>query len=410
MNKRLLTFLLILIAIHSFGQNNTSSSYSRFGIGLIESKADATLAGMGHTGVALSSSGYLNNINAASYSALDSAHFLFNIQGKTSFAKYQSNTSQQNNFDANIESLSMGFRAGRNWGMGFSLSPYSSVGYKIDGEKYILGTTQTYPTQYLGEGGISQISWHNGFALFKNLSLGISASYLWGSSDIIEVSYYPSIIGETTYNERNYHIATFLLQYGFQWQHTIGQNTLTLGATANIATELDTYYKQLIYNDYTSDLSSNTKQLNNALIPCAYQAGVSYANSKGWTLATDFRYDLWDKSELKVSNGKTRNTLAGSIGIQHKPTRYYSAYYRRIHYRLGAFYNQEYLSIQEKNIDSKGLTAGITLPMADGSRINLAYEYKKSGTRQAGLVKETYQTIRIGLSFNERWFQKRTFK
>ncbi|MCG8581518.1 MAG: hypothetical protein MI866_16455, partial [Bacteroidales bacterium] len=84
--------------------------------------------------------------------------------------------------------------------------------------------------------------------------------------------------------------------------------------------------------------------------------------------------------------------------------------FRRMHYRIGAFYDQEYLTIQGKDIDSRGITAGLTIPMRDGSLINLAYEYKERGTTDAGLIEETFNTFKIGLTFNESWFQKRKFK
>lgn len=409
-NKLSLLILFWLPAFVLWSQNNTSSTYSRFGIGIIESKADVTSAGMGHTGISLGSTGFLNNLNSASYSSLDSARFIFNIQGDMSFSNYETNTDTQSNFDANIGSISIGFRAGKNWGMGFSLSPYSSIGYEINGEKYILGTTDKYPVQYKGEGGISQLSWHNGVRLFKGFSLGLSASYLWGSSDIIETSFYPSLIGETTYNERNYNVSTILFEYGFQWHQRIGQNTFSLGATANISTELDTYYEHRIYNNFTSDLSSSTKNLDNAFIPLSYKTGLGFQTSKGWTLATDFSYNNWSNSELSISSGETRDTYGGSVGLQYASTRHHRSYSKRMHYRIGAFYNQEYLSIQGQDIDSKGITAGLTLPMRGGSRINIAYEYKQTGTTNAGLVYEQFNTIRLGLTFNENWFQKTRFK
>lgn len=410
MNKLYLLLLCLLPNILVMSQNNTSSTYSRFGVGIIESKADVTSAGMGHTGIALGSTGFLNNLNAASYSALDSARFIFNLQGNMSFADYKTNTDSQTNFDANIGAISIGFRAGKNWGMGFSLSPYSSIGYKINGDKYILGTTDKYPVQYSGEGGISQLSWHNGLQLFKGFSLGLSASYMWGSTDIIETSFYPSIIGETTYNERNIHVSSLFFEYGFQWHQRVGNNTLMLGATANFSTELDTYYKQRIYNNATSDLWSDEENVDNSFIPAAYKAGLAFQNSKGFTLATDFAYNKWTESELAITNGETRDTYGGSLGLQYAPTRRHRSYLKNMHYRLGAFYHQEYLTIQGQNIDSQGLTAGITLPMRDGSKINIAYEYKLTGTNKAGLVEETFNTIRIGLTFNENWFQKSKFK
>ncbi|WP_439184573.1 hypothetical protein [Carboxylicivirga taeanensis] len=410
LNRYLFSILLSLVSLANYAQNSTSSTYSRFGLGLIESKTNTTSAGMGHTGVAISSSDYLNFLNPASYSALDSARFIFNLQGKISFANYATPSASQKNIDANIESIGIGFRAGNKWGMGFSVSPYSSVGYTISGEKYILGTQDKYPVAYLGEGGLSQLSWYNGFEITKGLSLGLTASYLWGSKDIIEVSYYPSLIGETTFNERNYHVSTLLLQYGVQWHQKVKTSVLSAGISINMPTELNSHYTQRIYNSHTTDLSSVQKNMDNTFIPLGYRAGLAIQTFKGWTFAGDFSYDNWSQSELTIADGSTRDTYAGSLGIEHRPTRLYPSYFKNIQYRAGAFYNQEYLSIKGQAIDSKGLTAGLTLPIRGNSAIDIAYEYKLTGTNQAGLVKEQLNTIRLNLSFSENWFQKRQFK
>jgi len=390
-------------------QNNTSSTYSRFGLGVLEMRADATNAGMGYAGVALGSEGYLNTINAASYSAIDSTRFLFNIQGALSFANYQTNTDEQKNVDANLESIGFGFKAGKNWGMGFSLSPYSSIGYSIMGDKYILGTTNKYPVEYIGEGGLSQLSWYNGFQLFKGFSVGINTSYLWGSTDIIEISYYPSIIGETIYNERNYHASTLLIEYGFQYHQPIGQSMLSLGATANFSTEMNTYFEHRIYNDYSSNLSSIKENTDNLFIPNNYKVGAAFQSSKGWLVAADYRYGNWTASDISISSGTVRDTHGGSIGLQYAAPRYHRSLFKRMQYRVGAFYNQQYLTIQGQDIDEKGITAGLTIPMRDGSLINFGYEYKVAGTTTYGLIEERYNTITLGLTFNENWFRKRKF-
>ncbi len=408
-NRFLAYLLLLAFSTTLLAQNNTSSSYSRFGLGVLEMQADASSAGMAYTGVALKSEGFLNITNAASYSALDSTRFLFNIQGKLAFANYQTNTNRQQNVDANIESIGFGFKAGKNWGMGFSLSPYASIGYSIMSDKYILGTTGKYPVEYNGSGGISQLSWYNGFQIFKGFSLGVNTSLLWGSTDMTETSYYPVIIGETIYNERSYNVSTLLVEYGFQYHQAIGQSRLSLGATASFSSELNTYYEHKIYNNYTTDLSYKKENTDNMFIPNHYKLGAALQTGRGWTIAADYRYGDWSNADISISGGNTRDTHGGSLGLQYSAPRYHRSLLKRMQYRAGVFYNQQYLTIQGQDIDEKGITAGVSIPMRDGSRITLGYEYKVAGTTNLGLIEERYNTIKIGLTFNENWFQKRKF-
>jgi len=408
-NKLLIFTLLLSTTATLLAQHNTSSTYSRFGIGIREQRADATNAGMGYAGVALPSQGYLNTLNAASYSALDSARFLFNIQGKMAFATYQTKSSEQQNIDANIESVGFGFKVAKNWGMGLSLSPYSSVGYSIETEKYFLGTTNRYPVTYEGSGGITQLSWYNGIQLFKGFSIGLNTSYLWGSTDLIEVSHYPTIIGETMYNERSYHVSTLLLEYGFQYHQPLGLSQLSIGATANISSEMNTYYTHRIYNNQSNDLSYKRRDTDIIVIPDNFTVGAALQTSKGWLFAADYRYSEWAQADLAITHGTCRNTHGASVGIQYAAPRFHRSLFKRMQYRMGAFYNQQYLTIHGQDIDEHGVTAGLGIPMRDGSMINLGYEYKRVGTTNYGLMQEQYHTIKFGLTFNENWFRKNKF-
>ena len=79
--KRFSIILIIMIFTYnqSFSQINTSSPYSRFGIGDIENQALGRSLALGGTSVGIRLPYEINIINPASYSALPVQTFIFQV-------------------------------------------------------------------------------------------------------------------------------------------------------------------------------------------------------------------------------------------------------------------------------------------------------------------------------------------
>ncbi len=413
-NKRL-TYLiagsLFIASLPGMAQNNTASPYSMYGIGILNKKGDVINAGMGYTGVSMASQGYLNTLNPASYSALDSMTFLFNIQASGTFGQYETNRQSQSNFGSNIDGLSFGFKVSDKWGMNIGFSPYSSIGYSIKSDKYIIGTGTTYPVEYSGEGGLTQAYWGNGIELFKGFSMGLNLSFVWGSIENIESSFYPEITGETIHNRKSHHVNNLYLEYGFQYHLPIEKNTLSLGAVMNTKTNLNTTYEHSIYTDGGQDYFFESKNADDLLIPMNYATGISYQTHTGWILAMDYHHSQWSSFEESMTSAEYRNTNNYQVGIQYAPQRMgYKSIFRRMQYRAGAFYSDNYLTLNGVDLNEKGFTMGLSIPIRQKTLLNVAYEYKQGGSLQSGLIRETYNSLKVGITFNENWFKKQLFQ
>ena len=71
--------LSLLGGMSSLAQNNTNSPYSRYGYGILEDNAVGANRGMGGVGYGFQSGRQINIKNPASYAAMDSLTFLFDI-------------------------------------------------------------------------------------------------------------------------------------------------------------------------------------------------------------------------------------------------------------------------------------------------------------------------------------------
>jgi len=392
-------------------QSSTASPYSMYGIGMLNMKGDVINAGMGHTGVSMKSQGYLNTLNPASYSAIDSLSFLFNVQASGSFGYYETNSQSQTNFAANIDGLSFGFKVSDNWGMNIGFAPYSTIGYSIQSEKYIIGTENTYPVEYTGEGGLTQVYWGNGIQLFKGFSMGVNLSFVWGSIESIETSYYPEITGETIHNSKTCHVGNAMIEYAFQYHLPINRNTLSVGGVINTETNLNTYYQHSISTESGQQYYNEYKDIDNLLIPMKYSTGLSYQTHTGWTAAFDYHHSKWSSFDEPMTSADYQNTNSYHLGFQYAPQRMgYKSIFRRMQYRVGAFYSDNYLTLNGVDLDEKGFTMGITIPVRQKTLLNVGYEFKQAGSLENGLIRETYNGIKIGVTFNESWFRKSLFQ
>lgn len=158
-----------------------------FGLGDIESRGSIRSSGMGGVGIAFDSKDAINILNPASYSGIDSTAFVFDIGGMGKFSTLKTLRNHEKVNDGNISAINFGFRTNKWWAMSFGLLPYSNIGYKIDTEKIISGTTVHYLNTIEGQGGINQVYVGNSFK-FKNLSLGVNAAFLFGNLIILETN------------------------------------------------------------------------------------------------------------------------------------------------------------------------------------------------------------------------------
>ena len=127
-----------------------------YGVGIITPKEDAAAAALGHSGIALAPSEWVNVSNPAGIANLDSLSFYFNFQFRGFYAREKSGYETASIYSANIDGITMGFR-GRKWlAMAFGYAPYSTVGYRMSEKKTIIGTDSQYRNEHSGSGGLSQ--------------------------------------------------------------------------------------------------------------------------------------------------------------------------------------------------------------------------------------------------------------
>ena len=95
-------------------------------------------------------------------------------------------------------------------------------------------------------------------------------------------------------------------------------------------------------------------------------------------------------------------------GFEIVPNRNDIRYYRKTcAYRAGVYYDQAYYKLNGENVNSMGITLGVTLPVFRWyNGITLGLDLGQKASTVQGMVHERYAKLAIGFNIHDKWFQK----
>ena len=99
--------LCLCTAIAATGQNSTSSPYSRYGYGSLVDGTSAQGRGMGGLSIGLRDNQHTNFGNPATYTAIDSLNFRFEVGASLRSSFYSSGDSKSSDFSGNLERIGL---------------------------------------------------------------------------------------------------------------------------------------------------------------------------------------------------------------------------------------------------------------------------------------------------------------
>lgn len=423
-NRGLIVNCINLIAVFFFlnisstkAQNNTSNPYSMYGLGELRSQTNAATAAMGNAGIGLASTTFLNALNPASYTGLDSLNFLFEIGVDGKYSKFKSQGESANTTDGNLSYLALGWRINKRVAAGFGINPFSNSGYEINSTEEIEGTTIKYPFDIIGSGNISRVYVNLAFALSKNLSLGVKPSFIFGS---LEQNQYHDlrIIGSSPVNNitKNY-FHNFFFEFGVQYTLNLKPGDLTIGAVYNPGASMVTKREDTTYDDAGNVYENKKESEDNFRIPEEYGLGLAFKNRKNLVCVLDAGIQKWsghnyDLKELTDLTGvRLKDNPYVRTGLEFTPTQNYLAkFYKRVNYRVGFQYAKSYLDLRGTRQHEIAVSLGFGLPLKNQlSRIDVTFEGGQNGTTDNNLIEERFLRIRIGFSMRDLWFQHRRY-
>lgn len=410
-------FAALAFALPAVAQNS-NTPYSMYGYGILGDRATSMQRQMGGVGLAMNSGRQINAMNPASYAAIDSLTFLFDLGADVSMLWSEEGSAKEHAVGGGLDYLTMQFPICKYMGGSVGLLPYSSVGYAF-GNEIAHGTMSNQ-----GSGGINEL--YLGVAgKIKGFSIGVNVSYDFGNI-VNDVFANPS--GGSTKFEHVMKVRDWNIVIGAQYTQRINKfNRFVIGATYSPKkTMLGKTWATI--QETTQESRPTTvgemRMKGNYYSPNSIGAGISYTHERVSRFSIEFDY-LWQgwkdagyaplhssaNPETIVFQGMTFNNRSRyAVGAEYVP-KIRGNYGQRIAYRIGAYYTDDYLRIQGNGVRDYGVTAGVGFPTPEGKTIvNLGLEWKMRQAHPQTLIKENYFNITLGVNFNEVWFFKRKIR
>lgn len=423
----LLGIILFFATAHSnsgYAQSSTQGTiYSRFGLGERVDFSSSRSQAIGGGAWAFRSADATNYANPAVLS--DIVIFRF-----TAAVELQSLTSEATGFEDSklsagyLKALQLSFPlvAGK-VGIGLTSTPYTRIAYHVeqsgsfetepgDGNFLPFGSTSN------GNGGLHRISSAIGYAPVKNLSIGVRADIIFGILEDVQDTSFGSPFFDDGLLTESTRLAGVTGTFGIWYRKTrfLSQGDgIYLGATLTLPSSLT---GERIVTTGRGELIDTLSSVNvsGIGIPLSGSLSIAYQKSSRITLVLDALYEGWSKvnnegsfrrfPENSIADYRDRYRISG--GVQYGGGSPNESYSRRVLLRFGVYFDRSYISpAVGTDINSRGLTAGISLPTVfSGTTVDMNFDIGQTGTTENGLVRDRYFKFGFNLNFGERWFRR----
>ena len=432
--KRILVLsIFLIIGISSYAQEGAYgaySPYSVYGIGDISKQGTAFNKGMGGVGVATRNRRFINSLNPAAVTARDSLSFMadFGLVQNNKVFKQGDLKSGNNTF--NIYNFVMSFPIYRSSAFVVGITPFSDVGYdfsSIETDPEIIGNTGNITYDSYGIGSIYQVFFGAGVTLWDNLSLGAEALYYFGNIDKVTNMNYSNSSYRSINGGNKIVVNALTGKFGVQYEQKLGGNiSMTVGATYRLGTDMKGYsteYRYANLSSVTDTLRHNVDTLAKSGVRIADEIGIGISIRSGekWMAEFDYLRSDWSKSGFDNVNGfgvigdsQFKSTASQSFraGFEFVPNRNDIRYYlKRCTYRAGVYYDQSYYKLDGNNVNTFGITLGLTLPVFRlYNGISLGVDIGQKSSSRNNMIRERYAMFVVGFNIHDIWFRKNQYQ
>ena len=413
-NKTFILLFFIFISESLIAQQS-SSPYSRFGLGDLKSQFSPVFNSLGGGGFAINDSKVINPFSPATYSSFESNSFLFSTGLNNELVNIESNDESQTLNNLSLSHITFGFPLTNKIGSSFGIIPYSSVGYSMQSRDENYNADMLYN----GDGGISKVYAGGSLELHKNLSVGANASYLFGGLNRRKKLEFDD---ETIFNSRSnsqINVKGLFYEVGaiFSKQFEDNKSSISIAFNTSNTSEIKAKRSNLVETfeysgeyEIVKDTFVNSVVKGDMILPRYTNFGLSYTRDK-WLFVFDYSTQNWSEYELLGESDSLVNSKRISGGFQFTPDiSSVNQFYKRCHYRLGIALNTTPLQINNTQLEDKSISFGLGIPIKKNrSTYDLSIIFGQRGTTNNNLLKENYVRIGLNMSFEGIWFVKQKY-
>ncbi len=400
-----------------------NSPYSRYGIGLLKEQENIANRGMGGTSIADASPLLINNLNPASFASLQLTTYQLAIEG-ASFT-VRNNTASNRTGGAGLSYMNVGVPLKKDKaGLSFGLLPFSRTKYNLQDNDSVPGVSRVL-YDYFGGGGLQKAYVGAGYK-YQGFSIGATFGYVFGNyQNNVQATFVDSLRILTTDIVNRSIVNGITWEFGAMYELKIKKdNFLNFGVTysgnSNLDASRDKYWFSSLggvdQGGYSYAADSIEGEKGTVKLPSTISFGLMYGKGTQWKAGADFIRSDWSQYRYydQVDSFQQRYTIR--TGVSYVPdANDIRSFWKRATYRLGAYYNLEALSLNNTQLDSKAITAGLGMPIGRVAKrggigqLNISYQLGQRGELTNNLVREAYSRFAVGITVNDKWFLKRRY-
>jgi hypothetical protein len=331
----------------------------------------------------------------------------------------------------NIYNFVMSFPIYKSSAFMVGITPYSDIGYdfsSVETDPQIIGQTGNISYDSYGTGSVYQLFAGAGVTFWKRLSLGAEVIYYFGNLDKVTQMNYSSSSYRSLNSGSDLLVRGTTGKFGLQYEQKLGGDvSMIIGATYKMSTSMkgtSLNYRYATQDGVLDTLKHDNVELRKAGLRFADEIGVGISVKGGekWSAEVNYLRSDWRNCGFDSANGfsvisdteKFTSTVSQSFraGFEIVPNRNDIRYYlKKCAYRAGVYYDQSYYMLNGNNVNSMGLTLGVTLPVFRlYNGLTLGVDLGQRSSTRDNMIRERYATFMIGFNIHDIWFQKPQYK
>lgn len=440
MLKRFPIFIIVLFCLlaatsNLLAQDNTSaksgSFYSSIGFGYPVDIYSPSTMGIGVNGVS-NYNGYSPSISNPAQWGLTSY-----TQGNIMLGldRYNSidNTAKSESTMLGIESFQVVFPLVRNkLGFSASFSPLARADYKRRETGFIdplpgLGQDDVeYIITTLGTGGLNRFEIGLGYKPVDNISLG----YAFSANVLAIENNITPLFSDIQYTPSPYEVDF----EGYNFGHRFGlflfksdllreDDQLSFGASLSLPVTIDSEKSISSFRTINGQRQlipfleeGDSEKTGTIKLPLEFNTGLTYNLNRFSNLVAEFQLQKWDNAKFTFDPSQQeffKDRVRTGLGYQYHAYRAErrNGFFSNFKYSVGTTFDNGHLSIEDQNIETILLHAGIGLVSSrSASSVDLSFHYGIRGTDSSNLVKENIWGFKLSLNLAEFMFLQQKFQ
>lgn len=434
--KTIIFFLFFALIYQVKAQSNYNSPYTRFGFGRINGLQSAYHIGQG--GLSYTDAHYhqVNLSNAATYAHIARQLPVFDVALNSELIEASSSSSSRLYKTTEVANFTLGLPTGKHSGLVFSYQPFSKMGYNVT-DSLLTVDSVSQANLYKGQGNINRLVMGYAHKLYKSdssnfsVSLGLNASYLFGSISNLRQQQFESGSGYLSFLEKDStNIKSFTFEGGLYAKYSSKKMHYSLGVLYSPTFNLNAkneYVSYLYLNNINAVVDTlQSSELQSGTVTLPGSLGIAFSANYNHTFGGGIQFtqrNLSNYSENFLSvttNSYFTNSNELNAGFWFKPSK--SEFFvqgssmKNAIYKAGFRYSALGLNINSVEIKEMAVSLGLSFPLVSSgsySSINFGIEFGTRGTKDQNLIEERFIRAKIGIAITpsrtDRWFVKRKY-